>query len=79
MTGYPLLQQYVRGVLTPSVDKRLQSAQAIAVPQFGAVIAATTSGSFGSSYNLLSLSDANTVGRVGHLVDLITMFVLTES
>jgi hypothetical protein len=64
-------------VLISSAEKCLHSAQAIAVPQFGAVIAATTNGSFGSSYGLLSLSDTNTIARVGHLVYLITMFVLT--
>ncbi|KAK5555147.1 hypothetical protein LTR46_006777 [Exophiala xenobiotica] len=40
------------------------AATAIAVPQFGAVIAATTNGSFGSSYGLLSLGDTNTIARV---------------
>ncbi|KAK5192488.1 hypothetical protein LTS03_006560 [Exophiala xenobiotica] len=39
------------------------AATGIAVPQFGAVIAATTNGSFGSSYSLLSLSDTDTVAR----------------
>lgn len=76
MTGCPLLQPYVRHVLIRSSGKGLQPAQAIAVPQFGAVIAATTNGSFGSSYSLLSLSDTNTVARVGHLLNLIRMFVL---
>jgi hypothetical protein len=60
-----------------NLDECLQYAQGIAVPQFGAVIAATTSGSFGSSYSLLSSSDTDTVARVGHLVYLITTFVLT--
>ncbi|KAK5276132.1 hypothetical protein LTR40_012019, partial [Exophiala xenobiotica] len=55
------------------------AATGIAVPQFGAVIAATTNGSFGSSYSLLSLSDTDTVARVGHLVYFITIFVVMEN
>ncbi|KAK5267786.1 hypothetical protein LTR99_009758 [Exophiala xenobiotica] len=54
------------------------AATAIAVPQFGAVIAATTNGSFGSSYGLLSLGDTNTIARcmrAGDILFLLAIFV----
>ncbi|KIW61215.1 hypothetical protein, variant [Exophiala xenobiotica] len=76
MTGCPLLQPYVRHVLIRSSGKGLQPAQAIAVPQFGAVIAATTNGSFGSSYSLLSLSDTNTVARCIRASDVLFLLAI---
>ncbi|KIX00816.1 uncharacterized protein Z518_09881 [Rhinocladiella mackenziei CBS 650.93] len=52
------------------------AATALAIPQFGAVIAATVNGSFGSSYNLLSSSDTETVARCIRASDVLFLLAI---